>query len=180
RQLSFRYADAEPYVLRQLDLRIPAGQCIAITGASGCGKTTLIKLLLGLLEPTEGEILVGGVPLRQGGLRHWRRQVGTVMQDDALFTGSIADNIGFFDPSPDPQRVQACAGLAAIHAEIAAMPMGYHTLVGDGGAGLSGGQKQRLLLARALYKQPRVLVLDEATSHLDAGNEQLVNAAVRQ
>jgi ATP-binding cassette subfamily B protein RaxB len=179
RGLGFRYAESEPWVLQQLNLRIPAGQCVAITGASGCGKTTLIKLLLGLLEPTQGEILVGGVPLRRLGLRHFRQCVGTVMQDDPLFTGSIGENIHFFDPSPDAARVEAAARQAALHADIAAMPMGYHTLLGDGGAGLSGGQKQRLLLARALYKQPRILVLDEATSHLDAGNEQRVNAAVR-
>jgi len=180
RNLGFRYAESEPYVLRQLNLRIPAGQCVAITGASGCGKTTLVKLLLGLLTPTEGEILIGGVPLQRLGLRHFRRMVGTVMQDEVLFTASIADNISFFDPGADLARVMACAQQAALHAEIAAMPMGYHTLLGDGGAGLSGGQKQRLLLARALYKGPQVLVLDEATSHLDAGNEQLVNGAIRQ
>lgn len=180
RGVCFRYADGEPDVLKNLDLRIPSGQCIAITGPSGCGKTTLVKLLLGLLEPTEGEILVDGTPLKHLGLRPFRQGVGTVMQDDPLFTGSIGENIGFFDPSLDLERVRACARLAAVHDEIQAMPMGYHTLVGDGGAGLSGGQKQRLLLARALYPGPRLLVLDEATSHLDAGNERLVNDAVRQ
>ena len=180
RNVSFRYADGDPEVLRQLNLRIAPGECLAITGVSGCGKTTLVKLLLGLLEPTDGEILVGGVRLRQFGVGTYRDLVGTVMQDDHLFTGSLADNIAFFDPSPDPQRVQACAHLAAVHHEIAAMPMAYGTLVGNGGVGLSGGQKQRILLARALYKQPQILVLDEATSHLDLGNEQLVNAAIRQ
>jgi ATP-binding cassette subfamily B protein RaxB len=180
RDLSFRYADGEPYVLRGLNLRIPAGQCLAITGASGCGKTTLVKLLLGLLEPTEGEILVGGIPLRQLGLGNYRHMVGSVMQEDQLFSGSIADNICFFDPVPDPRRIEACARQAAIHAEIAAMPMGYNTLVGDIGTGLSGGQRQRVLLARALYRAPRILVLDEATSHLDVWNEQQVNQAIRQ
>ncbi|MGZ5776174.1 peptidase domain-containing ABC transporter [Ramlibacter sp.] len=180
RNLSFRYADGEPDILRNLDLQIAAGDCIAITGASGCGKTTLVKLLLGLLEPTQGEILVGGSKLRRIGLASYRDLVGTVMQDDHLFTGSVADNIAFFDPAPDQARVESCARLAAVHQDIAAMPMGYNTLVGDIGTGLSGGQKQRILLARALYKQPRILVLDEATSHLDVANEQLVNAAIRQ
>lgn len=180
RGVSFRYAESEPWVLQQLNLRIPAGQCVAITGPSGCGKTTLVKLLLGLLEPSEGEILIGGVPLHHLGLRNFRQTVGTVMQDDPLFTGSIGENIHFFDPSADAVRVDAASRQAALHADIVAMPMGYHTLLGDGGAGLSGGQKQRLLLARALYKQPRILVLDEATSHLDAGNEQRVNAAIGQ
>lgn len=180
RNLTFRYAASEPYVLSGLNLHIPAGQCIAITGPSGCGKTTLMKLLLGLLEPTEGEILVGGIKLGSLGLANYRQLLGTVMQEDTLFAGSIADNISFFAPSPNYQQVQACAHLAAVHAEIAAMPMAFNTLVGDIGSGLSGGQKQRILLARALYKNPKLLVLDEATSHLDTHNEQAVNAAIRK
>ena len=179
RNVAFRYSDSEPYVLREMNLAVPAGQCLAITGASGCGKTTLLKLMLGLLEPTEGEILIGGIPLKQLGLSNYRQLLGAVMQDDQLFSGSIADNICFFDPLPNQARIQECAELAAIHKEIMAMPMTYNTLVGDIGSGLSGGQKQRILLARALYKQPRLLVLDEATSHLDVWNEKLVNAAVR-
>lgn len=179
RDVAFRFADGEPWVIQGLNLTIPAGQCIAITGASGCGKTTLVKLLLGLLEPTEGEIRIGGVPMRRVGLANYRRLIGTVMQDDQLFAGSIADNIAFFDPTPSQQHIESCARLAAIDDEISAMPMGYNTLVGDIGSGLSGGQKQRILLARALYKKPRVLCLDEATSHLDLVNEQRVNAAVR-
>jgi ATP-binding cassette subfamily B protein RaxB len=167
-------------VLKDLNLSIPRGQCIAITGPSGCGKTTLVKLLLGLMAPTSGEILVGGVKLAHLGLSNYRAIVGSVMQDDYLFSGSIADNISFFDPFPEQARIEAAAKQAAIYGEIAAMPMGYNTLVGDIGSGLSGGQKQRILLARALYKQPKMLVLDEATSHLDIWNEQLVNAAIRQ
>jgi len=163
-----------------LNLTIPEGQCIAITGSSGCGKTTLLKLLLGLLEPTEGEILIGGVKLDQLGLANYRQLLGTVMQDDHLFAGSISDNICFFDPSPNNEQIQACAQLVAINQEIATMPMAYNTLVGDIGTGLSGGQKQRLLLARALYKNPKLLVLDEATSHLDLRNEQAVNFAIER
>ncbi|MBX9868674.1 MAG: peptidase domain-containing ABC transporter [Burkholderiaceae bacterium] len=180
RNLAFRYSDSEPYVLKELNLTIPAGQCIAVTGPSGCGKTTLMKLLLGLLEPTEGEILIGGVKLSQLGLSNYRQLLGTVMQDDSLFAGSISDNICFFDPSPNQEQIQACAQLAAIHPEISSMPMAYNTLVGDIGSGLSGGQKQRILLARALYKNPKLLILDEATSHLDIWNEQAVNRAIKQ
>lgn len=180
RNLSFRYADGEPWVLTRLNLTIPAGQCLAITGASGCGKTTLIKLLLGLLEPTEGEILVGGIPLKHLGLVNYRQIVGSVMQEDHLFAGSIGENISFFDAAANQNRIEAGARQAFIHEEIGAMPMGYNTLIGDIGSGLSGGQKQRVLLARALYKTPRLLVLDEATSHLDIWNEQLVNAAIRK
>lgn len=179
RNLTFRYSDSEPQVLKELNLTIAAGQCVAITGASGCGKTTLVKLLLGLLTPTGGDVLVGGVPLARFGLTNYRQIVGTVMQDEQLFAGSIADNISFFDPAPDQRRIEECGELAAIHREIVAMPMGYNTLVGDIGTGLSGGQKQRVLLARALYKQPRILILDEATSHLDVLNELQVNAAVK-
>ncbi|QOL50619.1 peptidase domain-containing ABC transporter [Massilia litorea] len=179
RNVSFRYGDGEAFILKNLNLVIPAGECIAVTGPSGCGKTTLMKLLLGLLDPVEGEILINGIKLQQLGAANFRNLIGTVMQDDGLFAGSIADNISFFSPTADLERVQGCAQLAAIHPEIMSMPMAYNTLVGDIGSGLSGGQKQRLLLARALYKQPKILVLDEATSHLDVWNEQAVNAAIK-
>jgi len=180
RNVSFRYSALEPYVLHGMNIRFNAGQSIAITGVSGSGKTTLVKLLLGLLEPTTGEILVNGTPIDRYGLSRYRRLLGTVMQNDVLFAGSIADNICFFDPQPDQERIRQCAGLASIDAEIEGMPMGYHTIVGDIGSGLSGGQAQRILLARALYGSPRVLVLDEATSHLDIANERTVNAAIGQ
>jgi ATP-binding cassette subfamily B protein RaxB len=178
RNLGFRYADSEPYVLKQLSLTIPAGQCIAITGVSGCGKTTLMKVLLGLLDTDEGEILIGGVPLRHLGLENYRRVAASVMQDDVLFSGSIADNIAFFDPAPNQERIEECARLASMEQEIKSMPMRYLTLVGDLGTGLSGGQKQRIILARALYRAPRILVLDEATSHLDVVNEKMISTAI--
>lgn len=178
--LSFRYADSEPFVIQGLNLSIPAGQCIAITGASGCGKTTLVKVLLGLLRPSEGEMVIGGKKLAQLGLTNYRSLIGAVMQDDCLFAGSIADNICFFDQAPDFSWIQQCASLAAVHNEILAMPMGYNTLVGDIGSGLSGGQHQRLLLARALYRKPRILILDEATSNLDIWNEQAVNTSIKK
>ncbi|WP_075791903.1 peptidase domain-containing ABC transporter [Massilia putida] len=178
--LSFRYADNEPYILKELNLSIPAGQSIAVTGSSGSGKTTLIKLLLGLLKPSEGEIRIGGIKIEQLGLSNYRKLIGTVMQEDSLFSGSVGDNISFFDPTPRQNEIEACAKLASVHTDIASMPMGYNTLVGDIGTGLSGGQKQRILLARALYKNPKLLVLDEATSHLDVRNEYEVNMAIKQ
>jgi len=180
RNVRFRYSDSEPEVLRQISLCIEPGESVAIVGASGCGKTTLIKLMLGILKPVQGEVLVGGRALDTMGAASWRAMVGTVMQDEPLFAGSISDNISFFDPRPDMDRVVECARLAAVHEEIDELPMGYHTLIGDMGATLSGGQKQRVLLARALYKRPRVLFLDEATSALDIDRERQVNQSVRQ
>ena len=177
--VSFAYSDAEPEVLRNLSLSIEPGESIAIVGPSGCGKTTLLKLMLGIHAPLSGEILVAGIPLRQLGMRAWRDMIGTVMQDDQLFAGSITDNISFFDPQPDSAWVEQCAQIAAVHDEINAMPMAYHTLIGDMGASISGGQKQRILLARALYKRPSVLFLDEATSALDVDHEREVNQAIR-
>jgi ATP-binding cassette subfamily B protein RaxB len=179
RNVSYRYGPTEPWVLRGVDLVVEDGRSLAITGASGCGKTTLVKVMLGLLVPTEGEVLFDGTPIQRLGLAHYRALIGTVMQEDRLFSGSVADNICFFDPQPDLERIEDCARLAAVEAEIRAMTMGFHTLVTDVGTGLSGGQKQRVLLARALYRRPRILVLDEATSHLDLGNERSVNEAVR-
>jgi ATP-binding cassette, subfamily B, bacterial CvaB/MchF/RaxB len=179
-KLSFRYAAGEPWVLRECSFAVEAGESVAIVGGSGCGKTTLVKLMLGLLKPTAGRIRIGGLDLQQAGPRNIRGIVGAVMQDDQLFAGSIADNISFFDTTHDQQRIEAAARLAAIHDEIAAMPMGYHSLIGDMGSSLSGGQKQRVILARALYRDPKLLFLDEATSHLDVMKERLVNDAVRQ
>jgi ATP-binding cassette subfamily B protein RaxB len=178
RNVSFRYGEHEPWILRHADFLLLPGQNVAVTGPSGCGKTTLMKIALGLLSPTEGEILYGGVPVSRIGMANVRRQFGTVMQEDVLLTGSLTDNISFFDSTVDPERIEACARLAHIHEEIVRMPMAYQTLVRDLGAGLSGGQKQRVLLARALYKNPRVLALDEATSHLDVANERAVTAAL--
>lgn len=178
--VSWRYADGEPEVLHRVNLRIEPGEAVAITGPSGCGKTTLLKIMLGILEPSEGEVRVGGVPLQRLGLTRWRQMVGVVMQDEPLFAGSVADNISFFDNSVDRAWLEQCARVAAVHDDIVAMPMGYHTLIGELGTALSGGQKQRILLARALYKRPRVLLLDEATSALDVERERVVNHAVRQ
>lgn len=177
--VSFRYGDAEPLVLHDLSFHIQSGDSVAIVGPSGCGKTTLVKLLLGLLQPTEGAIEIDGQPLSQVGLARWRQSVATVMQDDVLFAGSIAENICFFEAVPDHALIEQCAKMAAIHADIVLMPMQYNTLVGDMGTVLSGGQKQRVLMARALYRQPRVLLLDEATSHLDVASERHVNEAIR-
>jgi ATP-binding cassette subfamily B protein RaxB len=178
-QLRFRYGDNDPWLLDGVDLRIDAGESVAIVGESGCGKTTLIKLLASLLAPSDGCILVDGQPLLQLGVGRYRSMIGVVLQNDQLFSGSIADNISFFAGAPDLRRVEACAQVAALHADVMAMPLGYNTLVGDMGSVLSGGQKQQLLLARALYRQPRLLLLDEATCHIDVAREQAIFSALR-
>lgn len=179
RNVTARYADAEPPILHHLTIRVAQGESVAIVGPSGCGKTTLLRVLLGLLPVAEGEVLIGGVSMTRLGPTRFRGYIGTVMQDDRLFSGSIAENIAFFDPAADQVFIEACARMAAVHEDIVAMPMGYHTLIGDMGTVLSGGQKQRVLLARALYKRPRILLLDEATSHLDLPREKRVSDAIR-
>ncbi len=178
--LGFRYAPGEPWVLKNCSFVVDAGESVAIIGPSGCGKTTLIKVLLGLLQPTEGQVRIGGVPLSRISISDYRRMIGAVMQDDQLFAGSVSDNIAFEDDHHDEGKVLEAAQLAAVHDDIAAMPMGYNSLIGDMGTTLSGGQKQRVILARALYRRPQLLFLDEATSHLDVERERLVNEAVKQ
>jgi ATP-binding cassette subfamily B protein RaxB len=167
-------------VLRDVSLTIEPGRFVTIMGPSGAGKTTLMKIMLGLLEPTSGEVVVDGTPLTVFGPRAFREQVGAVMQDDQLLSGSIADNICFFDPNFDHEWMIACARIAGVHDEIMAMPMAYNSLIGDMGNSLSGGQKQRVMLARALYRRPKVLFLDEGTAHLDIEKERAINENLRR
>lgn len=179
-RVSFQYAAGEPWVLKDCSFEIKAGESVAITGLSACGKSTLVRLMLGLLDPQQGTISIGGVDLKQLGKRTWRNMVGAVLQDDTLFAGSIADNISFHDEEATPEKIEAAARLAQIHDDIVATPMGYQTLVGDMGSALSGGQKQRVIMARALYREPKVLVLDEATSHLDIACSRAIHEALDQ
>jgi ATP-binding cassette subfamily B protein RaxB len=178
--LSFRYGDNEPWIFHNMSFSIQAGRCVAITGPSGCGKTSLLKVLMGLFSPTEGSIHVGGIDdLHTIGAANYRDRIAGVMQDDGLFAGSIAENICNFDESPDIAAIEDCAARAAILDDIRRMPMGFDTLVGDMGSTLSGGQKQRIMLARALYRRPTILFLDEATSHLDEPTEAIIAAGLR-
>ena len=171
KDVSFRYASTEPFVIEKLNLTVDAGEAVTIVGPSGCGKTTLLKIMLGLLEPTSGEVLIDGVPLSGIGIRAYREQIAAVMQEDELLSGTVADNICFFDSGFDKERMYQCAQLAGIHDDLMAMPMTYNSLVGDMGSCLSSGQKQRVLLARALYRRPKILFVDEGTAHVDVEME---------
>ena len=176
--LSFSYSPQEMPVFRNISLKIAAGEFVAIVGPSGAGKSTLLKVLCGLYPASHGEVHLDGRSLASWGPRAIRRSLGVVMQDDELLSGSIAENVAFFDEQIDMDEVWACLSHASIEDDVAKMPLRVETLIGDMGSSLSGGQKQRLLLARALYRKPRVLILDEATSHLDMARESEINQAL--
>ncbi len=174
--LGFRYGDSEPWIFEDISIEIPAGSCVAITGPSGVGKSTLLGCLMGLTQPTTGEILVNGRPLQH--CYEYRKNIAAVTQSDQLLSGSILENIACFDQRLHFEKAMYCAKKACIHDDIMEMPMQYNTLVGDMGSTLSGGQAQRIMLARALYRVPSVLFLDEATSHLDVDTERRINGHI--
>jgi|APAra7269097138_1048543.scaffolds.fasta_scaffold06807_2 ATP-binding cassette, subfamily B, bacterial CvaB/MchF/RaxB len=174
RNIRYRYGVGEPEVLQGASLKIEPGEMVALVGPSGGGKTTLLKIMMGLFSPTYGEILIGGRHLSSFDKRRARQMIGSVAQDDELFAGSLAENIAFFDPEIDMARVEEVAAIACIRDDINKMPMRFDTMVGDMGSVLSGGQKQRVLLARALYHKPPILFVDEGTAHLDPHNEEEV------
>lgn len=161
-----------------MNFEIKSGENVAIVGPSGVGKTTLMRLMSGLLEPSAGSLLVNGLDIHTIGINNYRQCIACVLQDDKLFAGSIAENIASFDASLDRDLIIHCARQCNIHDDIIQMPMGYETLLGELGGSLSGGQKQRLLIARALYRRPSILFMDEATSHLDLKNEAYINASI--
>jgi ABC-type bacteriocin/lantibiotic exporters, contain an N-terminal double-glycine peptidase domain len=178
--ISFKYGDFEAEIIQDLNLTIEAGQSIALTGPSGCGKTTFLNLLNASLEPNSGEIFLDNIPFSQLGTKNLRSLIACVDQNDTLFAGNIIENISFFDSNVNLEWVERCAEMAGIHNEIIKMPMGYWSLVGDMGSSLSGGQKQRILIARALYQKPKILFMDEATSHLDIRKEKEINQMISE
>jgi ATP-binding cassette subfamily B protein RaxB len=178
RNLGFAYG-VEGVAFRNIDFSIRPGESVGLIGPSGSGKSTLVKVLVGLLDRTEGDLLIGGREIRELDRGTYRRSIGVVLQDDQMFGGSIEDNISFFDPSHDPKKVKMAARIAGIDAEIMAMPMQYNTIVGSLGSALSGGQKQRVLLARALYRKPQILFLDEAFDQLDLAREREIVAQIK-
>ncbi|QNT78999.1 peptidase domain-containing ABC transporter [Entomobacter blattae] len=179
RNASVRYSDAEPWIYHNVSLTIPAGKSVAIIGPSGGGKTTLLKTMMSLIQPNEGTILYNGINIETLSLPNYRDKIAGVLQDDGLFTGSIADNISGFADNQDEALLIECAKRAAIYDDIMEMPMKFETLLGDMGNSLSGGQKQRVILARALYRRPEILFLDEATSHLDEATEAVIAESLR-
>ncbi len=177
--VGFRHDPRAPWILRHIDLAIRPGAKLALVGRTGSGKTTLGRLLIGLYTPAEGAIEIDNRPLAELDLRSLRRHCGVVPQEPTIFGGSIRHNIALYDPMLPFQAVADAARLAALHDDIADLPMGYETRVGEQGGCLSGGQRQRLALARALAHRPSVLLLDEATSHLDATTERRIGANLR-
>jgi ATP-binding cassette subfamily B protein len=173
--VSFKYGGPEsPDILKNITLDLAPARMVALVGRSGCGKTTLIKLIAGLLEPTEGTILFDNVDLKTLNYRDVRRHIGMVLQENHMFNETIARNIAFGDPEPDLDRVLAAAQAAAAHEFIMRLPLGYETKIGESGLSLSGGQKQRIAIARAIYNNPPVLIFDEATSALDTESERAI------
>lgn len=179
KNLSYAYDALNAPIIHNLSLRINAQESVAIIGPSGVGKSTLLKLMTGLLTPQHGVLLFNDQDIHQIGLNNYRQAIACVLQNDRLFAGSIADNIAAFDLDKDHERIIAVAQACNIEAEIMRMPMGFETLISELGNSLSGGQIQRLLIARALYRQPAILFMDEATSHLDQDNEALINQAIK-
>ncbi|EKN4715580.1 ATP-binding cassette domain-containing protein, partial [Yersinia enterocolitica] len=178
--LTYRYDSQSPSIFNNLNITVMPGESVAIIGPSGGGKTTLMKVLCGLFEAGSGKVMVDGIDIQQLGMNNYHKMIACVMQDDKLFSGSIRENIGGFVEDIDELWMIECTQASYIHDTIMKMPMGYETLIGELGEGLSGGQKQRIFIARALYRKPGILFMDEATSHLDRESEELVNQAIKK
>lgn len=178
KDLTYQYDPFSRPIFNDLNLTIQPGESVAIIGPSGVGKTTLLKVMCGLLLPSSGAVLADELDISKIGLNNYRMSTACVLQEDRLFSGSIADNICSFEDNPDQDRIIICAQYCNIHEEIMRMPMAYESIVGELGLGISGGQKQRILIARALYRQPSILFMDEATSHLDLANESFINKSI--
>ena len=172
--VSFRYSQHDPWIVKNCAVEFPPGSFVSLTGRTGSGKSTLVRILLGLVEPEMGSVLLGDKNIILYGKYEYRNIVSAVQQESELFSGSILENISLFDPDVDEHEVVKLSKIVQIHDEIMAMPMGFRTSVGSLGSTLSSGQKQRIAIARVLYKKPKILILDEATCHLDLKTEQSI------
>ncbi|TDV59395.1 peptidase domain-containing ABC transporter [Pseudomonas sp. LP_7_YM] len=177
--VSFRHSPLSPWILRDINLTLSPGEHLAIVGRSGSGKSTLAKIILGVLQPSRGQVLINGIKSTDFGTTHLRTITGTVLQEDQVLAGSISENISGFDLNPCMQRIQNAAKSANFHAIVNKLPMGYLTVISDGCSTLSSGQRQRLFLARALYKTPKLLLLDEAINNLDLHSEQHIISSLK-
>ncbi|HBV0092549.1 TPA: ATP-binding cassette domain-containing protein, partial [Klebsiella pneumoniae] len=178
KNLSYQYDPFSQPIFSNINITVEPGESVALIGPSGVGKTTLLKVMCGLLSPTSGDVLADNLDITKIGLNNYRLGIACVLQEDRLFSGSLIDNISGFEDNADLDFVMECAKRCNIHDEIMKMPMGYETIVGELGLGISGGQKQRILIARALYRRPSILFMDEATSHLDLKNESVINQSI--
>ena len=178
KNLSYQYDPFSQPIFSNMNIVVEPGESVALIGPSGVGKTTLLKVMCGLLSPTTGDVLADQLDIQKIGLNNYRLGTACVLQEDRLFSGSISDNICGFEDNAESDFIIECARRCNIHDEIMKMPMGYETMVGELGLGISGGQKQRILIARALYRKPSILFMDEATSHLDLSNESAINQAI--
>jgi ATP-binding cassette, subfamily B, bacterial CvaB/MchF/RaxB len=179
-EIAYGYDECSPFLFQNVSLDLNEKEVIAIVGQTGCGKSTLLKIALSLVKPAQGRVMLNGKSIDQHGLGKYRTLVSGVLQNDHLLSGSILENITFFDAVPDIEKAKKAASDAMLITEIALMPMQFNTMVGNMGNAMSGGQVQRILLARAIYQQPTLLVLDEATSHLDVITERAVNSSLRK
>ncbi|SAQ55567.1 peptidase domain-containing ABC transporter [Klebsiella oxytoca] len=179
KNISYKYDNYSEFIFKDLNINILPGEHVAITGSSGTGKTTLMKVLCGLFPANKGNILVDGIDINELGINNYQKIISCVLQDDRLFSGSLRENITAFSADIDDNWMVECAKFAQIHDDIEKMSMGYDTLIGELGEGLSGGQKQRIFIARAIYKKPSVIFMDEATSSLDHENENYINHAIK-
>lgn len=180
-KVNFSYVtnDQTKFIMRDFDLEIEPGHSIALVGASGCGKSTIAKMILGFHMPMSGELTIDGKEIRSLDIYSLRRNIGVVLQDAFIFSGTVAENIGLGDPEPDMQAVREAARVAGCDEFIVNFPLGYQTPIGEKGIGLSGGQRQRICIARAMYRKPKIMIFDEATSALDNESEQRITEALK-
>ena len=178
KDLTFSYSDSKHNIFTDLSFKIKQGETVALIGKSGCGKSTLLNVLLRIHQPKSGVFDIDDTDVHTLGLPTYRANIAAVGQDDSLISGTILESIVFFSETPYVERIEQCAKIASIYDEIMSFPMRFNTLIDNMGSALSGGQKQRLLIARAIYQNPKILFLDKATNHIEPKTQKRVNEHV--